>query len=370
MATNTAIVDDRDSLIHYSPAWGQSGTPEEFDATTSVGTAASAASFTFVGTSITVYATVPGDTLPRNLAFLVDNSISGTFNSPHPVNNTHHFAVWSSPTLSNATHTLVITQETSAGVFLDYFLYNTTSTSATYFIDDRDPRITYTPAWSQNNSEAYFQQTSQQSTSAGDAFSFSFEGTSISVHAPVTDTASNISFAMDGGPPLFHVPPQTGLNLVIYDSGDLAPGNHTLVVAAENDHSVWVDYFLVTPSSSSSTGPSPASSSTPKAKSSTPIGEIVGPVLGVFSVVALIAGAALILRRRRRQRQRRRELLGFDPFVAMQDVPARTPFSNSASTSSTELLTKSSRVAPSSSLSPAAYSDVPPPNYSENSGTS
>ncbi|KAJ7775508.1 hypothetical protein B0H16DRAFT_46648 [Mycena metata] len=369
MATNTAIVDDRDPLIHYSPPWGQAGIPEEFAATTSVGTAASTASFTFVGTSVIVYGTVTGDSLARNLVFRLDNMISGTFNSPHPPNSIHHVALWSSPTLENATHTLVITQATSDGVFLDYFMYNTSSTSATYFIDDRDPSVIYTPAWSHNNSEAFLQQTSQQSTSAGDSFSLRFEGTAISVYAPVTDTASNVSFVMDGGPPIFHNPPQTGLNLVMYNSGDLTPGQHTLVVTAENNHPVWVDYFLVTPGTPIVPSPAPTSSSTPKSNSSTSIGDIVGPVVGVVAVFALIAGVALILRRRRRS-QRQRGLLGFVP-VPMEDVPAPTPFPYANSIHlSTDPPSKSSRAAPSSTSLLDAYSDVPPPTYSEGSRTS
>lgn len=92
----------------------------------------------------------------------------------------HHVPFWTSPAMSNGTHTLIITQTAAqAGgiIFLDYIQYNTTSTSVgAYFIDDRDPRITYTPPWRQFGSDEDFQHTSQESTSPGDSFSFTFEG--------------------------------------------------------------------------------------------------------------------------------------------------------------------------------------------------
>src|SRR4051812_44458698 len=61
----------------------------------------------------------------------------------------------------------------------------------------------------------------------------------------------NASIVIDGGPPTFFVPgvqPEAvTTNNLIFNSGDLSEGNHTLVVPAENDPTVWTDYFLFTP---------------------------------------------------------------------------------------------------------------------------
>ncbi|KAK6995825.1 hypothetical protein R3P38DRAFT_3371572 [Favolaschia claudopus] len=45
------------------------------------------------------------------------------------------------------------------------------------------------------------------------------------------------------------VPPVTAgrTNNLIFESGDLTPGTHELVVTATNDQPVWADYFLITP---------------------------------------------------------------------------------------------------------------------------
>jgi hypothetical protein len=91
----------------------------------------------------------------------------------------HHQLLWTSPTMSGRSHTLVITQtgaQTSGVIYLDYIMYTTTSTSLPYYIDDRDSRITYNPAWTQEGSDQDFQHTCSRTSSTGDSFSLKFEG--------------------------------------------------------------------------------------------------------------------------------------------------------------------------------------------------
>lgn len=117
------------------------------------------------------------------MSFTIDNSLSitGTYTPPDNVTSVvHHTPFWVSPTLNNSQHTLVITQTTAqpaGNIFLDYLMYNTTSTSVgAYFVDDRDLRVTYTPPWTLQSSEDYFQHTQQASNAVGDSFSLAFEG--------------------------------------------------------------------------------------------------------------------------------------------------------------------------------------------------
>jgi hypothetical protein len=130
---------------------------------------------------------------------VVDDTFTSTFTPPGDLAaNVYHDALWTSPTLNNGSHTLVITQTTAQAVggafsevhavkiaerrvlviFLDYLMYNSTSqwVVGPYFLDDRDARIQYTPAWRKFPSDLDFDNTSQASTSAGDSFSLQFEG--------------------------------------------------------------------------------------------------------------------------------------------------------------------------------------------------
>ncbi|KAF7341843.1 hypothetical protein MSAN_02039800 [Mycena sanguinolenta] len=323
MASNTAIVDDRDPLIQYAGAWSQSGVSEEFDSTTSFSVATGAsATFSFVGTSVTVYGSIgPHNATQATWSFAVDGAAAGTYTPPANMTSPiHHQALWTTPasSLANGTHSLVITQTgtDSVGViFLDYIMWTTTSLDVpTFFIDDRDPQVTYTPAWRQFGSDPDFDHTSQASTSVGDFYTLPFQGRGIKIYGGMTSMTENASIVLDGGLPTFWVPPATATqtNNFMYDSGSIPPGNHTLVVTATSDQSVWADYWLVTPnpvgfvetSSSSVSSSAPTSSGSSQTqtshKKSTPIGAIVGPVVGVLVLAALVA--VIFFWRRRRHR--------------------------------------------------------------------
>jgi hypothetical protein len=129
-----------------------------------------------------VFATVAARDPPQSsLSFVVDNSVTGTYTpASGQTEDIYHEALWASPTLSEGEHTLVITQTAAdivGGIFLDYFMYNTTSADVrSYFIDDRDAQVVYTPPWQKFGSSPDFQHTSQGTTKAGDSLSLQFEG--------------------------------------------------------------------------------------------------------------------------------------------------------------------------------------------------
>jgi hypothetical protein len=139
------------------------------------------------------------------------------------------------------------------------------------------------------------------------------------------------SIAIDGGPPFIYVPTDkpatvTTNQLFFTSSGLSSEGNHTLVVTAENENPVWIDYLLVSPSqvetkTSSPFAPSsimqaepftlpsilPLSSNTPSnIPTFNPIhgGEIAGAAVGGLACGGLAAVAFfLICRRHRRSRK-------------------------------------------------------------------
>ncbi|KAF7366270.1 hypothetical protein MSAN_00883200 [Mycena sanguinolenta] len=333
MAANAAVLDDRDPLIQYAGTWSGAGSYSEFYGTTTWSPEqGSTASLSFVGTSVSVYGSVGiDDASQANMTFVVDDSITGIYVPPNDLTAAiHHELLWESPILSSGTHSLVITQAAAPAsrrgvIFLDYIMYDTTSTSLTYFIDDRDQRITYTPGWVQDGSDEDFQHTSQRTSAIGESFTLEFEGQSIAYYGGMTSQTMNASVVIDGGPPTFvGVPPgATTTNNLLFQSGNLSAGTHKLVVAAENDQDVWTDYFLVNPTtgtptsnSSSSTssgvasslGPPTLSASSPSTTLSssskpTPIGAIIGGVVGIVAILAVLAAAIFLFKRRKRKIQ-------------------------------------------------------------------
>ncbi|KAJ7441116.1 hypothetical protein FB451DRAFT_1299070 [Mycena latifolia] len=313
MAMNVAIVDDRDADIQYASTWNDAGSAVEFNGTTKWSPLqGSTASFTFVGTSIIVYGTVGANSPETSLSFAVDGSIRGSYISPTGLPSAiHHAPLWTSPMITNGSHTLVITQQTAVQtggvIFLDYIQYNTTSTDVgSYFFDDRDPRILYTPPWRPFGSDADFQHTSQESSAPGDSFSLEFEGTSISYYGGLTSSDDGLliaSIVLDGGSPMpFTAPsnPPAPQNNLIFTSGTLAPGNHSLVVTSESTATIWTDYFLVTPDTGTSAPSSVSSPSGTLSNNAVPVGAIVGGILSGAVIIALVALAIFLYKRRRR----------------------------------------------------------------------
>ncbi|KAF8209100.1 hypothetical protein K438DRAFT_1573250, partial [Mycena galopus ATCC 62051] len=137
-------------------------------------------------------------------------------------------------------------------------MYETTTAGiGTYFVDDRDSRVVYTPAWRQFGSEPDFMHTSSESTNPGDKFSFQFEGTAISYYGGLTTSDTGLTIAsivLDGGAAVPYAAPNpipaTANNLMFQASG-LSAGTHNLVVTSANAATLWADYFLVTPNPAS-----------------------------------------------------------------------------------------------------------------------
>ncbi|KAJ7174145.1 hypothetical protein C8R43DRAFT_977216 [Mycena crocata] len=344
MSSHVVVVDERNPLIHYAGPWNDAGASSEFNSTTRwTSTQGSTASFSFNGTSISIYATVAAkNSSTASMTFLLDNSVKGEYTpSASMTADEHNAALWTSPDLSNDLHSLVITQTSAQAdgvIYLDYLLYKTPAApdGGPYFIDDRDPSVTYSPstAWKQTDGTGVdFQHTSQSSTGAGDSLALKFAGRSVSFYGGVTSQTMNASMSIDGGPPVFYVPPPNApsTNNLIFNSGDLADGNHTLVVTAQNDQPVWADYFLVTPGASStspSSSGSPSSSAsttgTPTEKSTSHTAAIAASVVGALVLISLVALAFILLRRRRRRRDRD----STDLPMAQTMPPNVTPFTS------------------------------------------
>ncbi|KAJ7615642.1 hypothetical protein DFH06DRAFT_1013336 [Mycena polygramma] len=193
------------------------------------------------------------------------------------------------------------------------------ATPNTAIIDDRDPLVHYAGAWIAAGASSEFNATTMFSEQAGSTASLAFVGTSVTVYGTVAarnlSPQASWSFVVDGSISGTYTPPNNMTADIHHQplSGDLTPGTHTLVVTAENDQPAWADYFLVTPNpagfvppSSSSASASASFSASPSvtlapSHKSTPVGAIVGPIVGVLALIAL-AAFIFVCRRRRRNR--------------------------------------------------------------------
>ncbi|KAF7334560.1 hypothetical protein MVEN_02285900 [Mycena venus] len=329
------LVDDNNPLVqysNYSRGWrlpSGSGQPQEFNRTTHEPLSPDeSATLAFNGTSITVFGTVANKGKAR-MNFSIDGRPSGSFEVDEGSAQGHNMRFWNASDLKDTLHNLSIIVDhdslirTSRTLFLDYFVYTTTSTAGKLvLIDDSDTALRYSKSgWhSQNDSDSSLERTQHFSDKGGSWVCLSFEGTQISLFG----TGPTPSFAtIDGSSSLVNLrsrddPPS---DKQFFQSSTLSPGNHTLNITVGPQTAI--DYFLVTtesdpPSTSLSsssiglTDPAPTGASklpagAPQAtgglKTSKPlpIAAIVGGAVGGLALLLLVLVAVLMWRRRARR---------------------------------------------------------------------
>ncbi|KAJ7584406.1 hypothetical protein C8J56DRAFT_151538 [Mycena floridula] len=305
--------------------------------------------FQFNGSSILVVGDRSGPEKSLNVA--IDGKKS---NATLPASS--GYSTWyQSPLLSPGAHSIILGDiiSDSEPLHVDYAAVlideETKLLGRTLMVDDDYPGIDYDTSWVTNsNTLTAFQGTSHQTSTAGSSFSFSFTGTNMTLygvfhwdplgsfdlittvdnHSPVAQTFDS---AVDSNP-------TSQSNFVLFTSGELIAGNHTVSVNLSRcDNQVLViDYITYTPSFSSlSTMPnlthlSPASTSSPvtatpsispdSASKKPSIGALVGGIVGGIVLVAIICSLLFIWRRKS---QKSKSSATIDPFPV--DVYTLTP---------------------------------------------
>ncbi|KAJ6511175.1 hypothetical protein C8R45DRAFT_1207868 [Mycena sanguinolenta] len=331
------IIDDDDPLVLYSPPsdWNLRGEAPEFDATTHTSaTAGSTASLVFEGTSISVYGTIGVNPGLSSLTFSIDGADIGFYQAPVLVAEpAHNLLFWISPTFTEARHELIVTVDQNATqqntiLFLDYFIYTTTSTTGkTLLIDDADASVTYSPdGWeSSNTSDSSLAGTQHVvSTSVGSWATTSFNGTGISIVGTPPQTGFIASIVIDGSTPLTSQLQTQNPNQLFSTIG-LPSGSHTINFTVLEGNSLGIDYFLVigsalepsaTPQSQPLPSPSHPSSTlaqsrpvpsashpsvTPQSSKKLLIAAVVGAACGGLVILVLLL-ATIVWKRRGRAR--------------------------------------------------------------------
>ncbi|KAJ6511168.1 hypothetical protein C8R45DRAFT_1162721 [Mycena sanguinolenta] len=235
------LVDNSNPLVQYSApgGWFASGKAPEFGATTHASaTPGDTATLVFEGISIGVYGTIVPNFGHSSLNFSIDGVDIGFYQAPVVPTATQNQLFWKSSIFSEARHTLVVTVNHTSmhgtsripTFFLDYFIYNTTSTAGqTLLIDDTDASVDYSP-----------------------------DGTGISLFGPPGQKGFSASIVVDRTQPVLSQS-QTGLGEnQFFNTSGLSPGPHIInVTVLEGNLSI--DYFIVT--NSPATGQSGTSQS-------------------------------------------------------------------------------------------------------------
>lgn len=128
------------------------------------------------------------------------------------------------------------------------------------YIDDNDLSIvTYSSGWTHTTGSGYYDGTATYSSTGGATASFNFTGTGLAVLGMLRTNGGQASISIDGGPPAtFDTYANVTRNqAVLYQSGPLSSGAHTVEITVLGTHSagstgnsVFLDAFIVNPASS------------------------------------------------------------------------------------------------------------------------
>ncbi|KAG5735203.1 hypothetical protein E4T56_gene4807 [Termitomyces sp. T112] len=325
------VVDDTDSQIGYfGSGWfsdrGSQDTVGNFGPTynkTSHGTKGNdSASFSFVGSSVTVWGTTSLKTVDNGTGFdphwecFVDQiSIGATKPFQFAENN---WQLCEQASMTDGPHVLTINVTSAGNTFwFDYLTY-TPSPSASYettvlLVQNTDSAITYDSGWGELGN------TANMTTKVGSEVKFDFVGTSLAwvgfIPTELPHNASVASYSIDHSAPidfnlegLASTATTTIYNQVFITADDLTAGPHTILVTYKGSDNpstpLTLDYLFVTNTSlpvkisggsltfpASSTISSSASfvpTVSPTAHQNTPVGPVVGGVVGGLAAIAIL----------------------------------------------------------------------------------
>jgi hypothetical protein len=313
MPQYNTTVEDYSPIITYSSDW-RAGTSADsladlysdssFTLTSSNG---GTATFTYNGTSFSIFGSKRGN--HGLFQVVVDGNAFPPVSGQAPDPGQFQAPLFSSPPLTQALHTVTLTNQGNSFVDIDFITWQSSVGAdneqlIVNTVQDTDPSFVYTPAnlWGTNPpSIGTYSGSSGHGTATPGAFmTYTFQGDGVSLYGPVGPSSAPFSVSVDGGASVnysankqFYQP-----QVLLYSATNLGPGTHIVKVAyqpSQPGQIFAIDYANVysTPSLQ------PATSMTPL-----PGAAIAGIVIALLFVLVILAGLLIILRRRKGRKNR------------------------------------------------------------------
>ncbi|KAK0447721.1 hypothetical protein EV421DRAFT_1787786 [Armillaria borealis] len=304
-------------------------------------------SVTFEGISIAFTGNTPGTSNKQDFSVSIDGADAYVASYPSPA---EYLQWYMSPILEEGNHTITLSELDNIDV--DYAIVavgnQTTVQGKDILVDDTSNAIVWNGNWQTNTSTlAHITRvfvdnhplgnSTKDSSTAGDSFSFQFTGTNVSVFgAQRISIIGGISsdFSVDGGKTTTFSTTSNAsgndiANTMFFSSPILTSGTHTLFMNITEDYITYSDQVSDSKSSSSPTSSSgssgtntPSSSGTSSPYSppkTTQFAGIVGGAVGGSVALLLIIGALIWWRRSKRTYHKANSIsLSVDQFVLCQ----------------------------------------------------
>ncbi|KAJ6490024.1 hypothetical protein C8R45DRAFT_826608 [Mycena sanguinolenta] len=350
------VVDDQDPDIHFSTGWGPQAAENSFhfdETMTAPGGQGSTASYSFEGTSISVFGLILTNSSKANtnFTFMIDGDAQSAQNQTITTDGAEHFhrKFFQSQTLADGLHTLdiLVAGTQSTDVLLDCLIYEAsqnatldTSTSSRLLVLNTSPQLAYSSVgWSPNitlRSGLFETAVSLNNSVAGAVdigatVALNFTGSFSCIRGPLVTASPGpvAAYSIDGGPLIdIQMPPsgasyqnaQANFAFVAQTFGTV--GTHSLVITPLVSGGFYLDYITVQsptaffppkanvalpPSLTGSTVLTPTGTAAPSS-GKIPPGAIAGICIGIAVCLGLAAFLVLLVRRGRSLRQRKEEM--------------------------------------------------------------
>ncbi|KAF8206837.1 hypothetical protein K438DRAFT_1756184 [Mycena galopus ATCC 62051] len=340
------IVDDQDPNIELSGGWGPTAAENEFQfggTMTAPGGSGSTASYSFEGTSISVFGLMRANSAKANttFGFAIDGDVQipvtiGTDSAEH-----FHRKFFESQPLSDGPHSLDITviDTNSTDVLLDYLIYeaspnSTVEASARLLALNTSPYLAYSQGWSPTitglrsglvETAISLNNTVEGAADLGATVALNFTGLGIEVRGVLVQPFPSpvASYSFDGGPWLDVQMPASGVsyenaqsNFEFIGQTFAAVETHSLVITPLIPGAFFLDFITVQsptaffppkanialpPTLTSSIAPEPTVTTSGTTSASPPAlqaGVIAAICIGVAVLLGLAVSAGFLLRRR------------------------------------------------------------------------
>ncbi|NIK71882.1 glycoside hydrolase family 27 protein [Paenibacillus sp. BK720] len=245
-AGGSVTANDDDTGVKYTGAWQRSynrGLGDYQDDVHFTQTNNDAFEYTFRGTGIDLITEKSPD--QGNVDVYIDNVLKGTVNTYNSVKQTQQ-TVYSISGLTNGTHTVKVVKKSGTYMLFDKLRFYVASPLP---VNDTDPAVTYTGAWSLNSARGFgdYQNDVHFTQTNNDSVQYTFNGTGVELVTEKDSSQGDVDIYIDNvfKQTVNTYSPSRLVQQTVYSISGLPSGTHTIKAVKKSGIYMLLDQFKI-----------------------------------------------------------------------------------------------------------------------------